>query len=72
MLNKIFTYRILEHIKKLKENAILTVQIVNDEMKNIEIERSKENIEIKSKFKISPDEEKELTNALQLNIKFTN
>ena len=72
LLNKIFTYRILEHIKKLKENAILTVQIVNDEMKNIEIERSKENIEIKSKFKISPDEEKELTNALQLNIKFTN
>lgn len=72
LLNKIFVYRILEHLKKLKENSILTVPIVNEEMKNIEIDRSKENIKIKSKFKISPDEEKELTNSLQLNIKFTN
>lgn len=72
LLNKIFVYRILEHQKKLKENVILTILIVKEEMKNIEIERLRENLKIKSKFKMTSDEEKELTKALQLNIEFTN
>lgn len=72
LFNKILVYRILEHLKQMKDNIKLTTSIINEEIKDIEINRKGEYIKIKSKFNISPMEQREITKALQLNIEFIN
>lgn len=72
MFNKILVYRILEHLKQMKDNIKLTTSIINEEIRDVDINRIGEYIKIKSKFNISPMEQREITKALQLNIEFIN
>ena len=74
MLNKVFVYRIFEHLGKVKidvkGNALQ--EYINKNLETTKIDRSYKNsyLNVKTDFNISPKEEKEIQNLIQTNIKF--
>ena len=74
MLNKVFVYRIFEHLGKVKidvkEDALQ--EYIDKNLETTKIDRSYKNsyLNVKTDFNISPKEEKEIQNLIQTNIKF--
>ena len=73
-LNKVFVYRIFEHLGKVKidvkEDALQ--EYIDKNLETTKIDRSYKNsyLNVKTDFNISPKEEKEIQNLIQTNIKF--
>ena len=73
-LNKVFVYRIFEHLGKVKidvkEDALQ--EYINKNLETTKIDRSYKNsyLNVKTDFNILPKEEKEIQNLIQTNIKF--
>lgn len=73
-LNKVFVFRILEHLGKMKidvkEEAL--IQYINMNLETTQIDRNyqKSYLNIKTDFDISSNEEKEIQEITQTNVKF--
>ena len=73
-LNKVFVFRILEHLGKMKidvkEDTLM--QYINMNLENSQIDRNykKSYLNIKTDFDISSNEEKEIQEITQTNVKF--
>lgn len=73
-LNKVFVFRILEHLGKMKinvkENTLM--QYINRNLETTQIDRNykKSYLNIKTDFNISSKEEKEIQEIIQTNINF--
>ena len=74
MLNKVFVYRIFEHLGKVKidvkGNALQ--EYINKNLETTKIDRSYKNsyLNVKTDFNISPKEEKEIQDLIQTDVKF--
>lgn len=73
-LNKVFVYRIFEHLGKVKidvkGNALQ--EYINKNLETTKIDRSYKNsyLNVKTDFNISPKEEKEIQDLIQTDVKF--
>lgn len=74
ILNKVFVYRIFEHLGKVKidVNGNVLQEYISKNLESTQIDRSYKNsyLNVKTDFNISPKEEKEIQNLIQTNIKF--
>ncbi len=66
--NKILFFRSLEQMDKIKINEPLSEQDIKKYLSNTSIERSGENIKVKTTYKLTKQELSQLNKALQLNI----
>ncbi|ATA83946.1 GTPase [Capnocytophaga sputigena] len=74
ILNKVFVYRIFEHLGKVKidVNGNVLQEYISKKLESTQIDRSYKNsyLNVKTDFNISPKEEKEIQEIIQTNIKF--